>query len=244
VAAFLLAAVVIALAVVVERGIWPAFWVKGAWRSFTAYVVTAPASFIYVLVIGVTTIVLLSSADSISNLLLATRSSTLHVLFQHPVRGFVQSAFWVATPIEFPLAILYATLLAPVERWLGSARWILVAAIGHVGATLLVAILIWAMVQAGLVGDEATRGVDVGVSYAFGAVAGVFAYLLHGRLRWVYPAVLLGVFALVLLTAPSFTAVGHILAILIGLGLGAVLVRRVPLPAPGTPLYQRPLWRP
>lgn len=241
---FIVAAVLIAVGVVVQRDVWPAHWVKGGWRSFKAYVVTAPASFIYVLVIGVTTIVLLSSADTISNLLLATRSSTLQVLFQHPVRGFVQSAFWVATPIEFPLAILYATLLAPVERWLGSLRWIIVAATGHVGATLLVAVLIWSMVKLGWVGDDATRGVDVGVSYAFGAVAGVLTYLLHGRLRWIYPAVLLGVFAVVLLVAPSFTAVGHILAILIGLGLGRVLAARVPLPAAGTPLYQRPLWRP
>ncbi|MGI9186833.1 MAG: rhomboid-like protein, partial [Gaiellales bacterium] len=156
----------------------------------------------------------------------------------------VQSACGVATPIEFPLAIRYATLLAPVERWLGSFRWIVVAAIGHVGATLLVAMLIWAMVKLGWVGDEATRGVDVGVSYAFGAVAGVFAYLLRGRLRRLYPAALLGVFALVLIVAPSFTAVGHLLAILIGLALGWLLQRRVPLPAAAAPLYPRPLWRP
>ncbi|MGI9187743.1 MAG: rhomboid-like protein, partial [Gaiellales bacterium] len=109
----ILVAAVVAITVIVQRGVWPAAWLTGAWRSSKAYVVTAPASFLYVFVIGVTTVVLLSSADSISNLLLATRSSTLQVLFQHPLRGFVQSAFWVATPIEFPLAILYATLLAP-----------------------------------------------------------------------------------------------------------------------------------
>ena len=242
-ALFIIAAVLV-LAVIVQRDVWPAAWVKGAGHSFKAYVVTAPASFIYVLVIGVTTIVLLSSGDAISNQLLVTRSSTLHVLFQHPGVGFVQSAFWVSTPIELPLAILYATILAPVERWVGSFRWLIVAAIGHVGATFLVAMLIWVMVKVGWVGDDATRGVDVGVSYAFGAVAGVFTYLLSGRLRWIFPSALIGLFVVVLVVAPNFTAVGHILAILIGLGLGRLLQQRVPLPDPTAPLYQRPLWRP
>ena len=240
----ILAAVVIVLGILVNRGIWPAFWVRGAWHSAKAYVVTAPASYLYVLVIGVTTVVLLSSSDLTSTLLLTTRSSSLHVLFHAPGRGFVQSAFWVATPIEFPLAILYATLLAPVERWLGSLRWIIVAATGHVGATLLVALMIWAMVKLGWVGDDATRGVDVGVSYAFGAVAGVFTYMQRGRLRWIYPAALLGVFALILVTQPNFTAVGHLLAITIGLVLGAFLRGRAPTVDPAEPLYQRPLWRP
>jgi hypothetical protein len=241
---FLIIAAVLVLALIVHREVWPAYWVKGAWRSFTAYVVTAPASFLYVLVIGVTTSVLLSSGDVLSNQLLVTRSSTLQVLFQHPGVGFVQSAFWVATPIEFPLAIVYATLLAPVERWLGSFRWILIAVIGHVGATLLVAVLIWVMVKGGWVGDDALRGVDVGVSYVFGAVAGVFTFLLRGRLRWLYPSMLIGLFVVVLIVVPNFTAVGHVLAILIGLGLGWLLRNRVPRPDLHAPLYPRPLWRP
>ena len=238
------AAIAIAFGVLIQRDVWPAFWVRGAWRSAKAYVVTAPASYLYVMVIGVTTLVLLSSSDTASTLLLTTRSSTLHVLFHAPGRGFVQSAFWVATPIELPLAIVYATLLAPVERWLGSLRWIIVAATGHVLATLLVALLIWATVKLGWVGDDATRGIDVGVSYAFGSVAGVFTYMQRGRLRWLYPSALLGVFAVILIAQPSFTAVGHIVAISIGIALGSILSGRAPALDPTEPLYQRPLWRP
>ena len=240
----LVAAVVIVLGVVLRRGIWPARWVIGGWHSVKAYVVTAPASFLYVLIIGVTTFVLVSSADALSELLLTSRSSTLQVLLARPFRGFVQSALWVATPIEFPVAILYATLLAPVERWLGSLRWIIIVVLGHVLATLLVAILIWGMVRGGWVGDGATRGIDVGVSYAFGAVAGTFTYLLRGRLRAAYVAVLLGVLVLILIAEPSFTAVGHIAAVLIGLALGAYLKEQAPAVDPAAPIYPRPLWRP
>jgi hypothetical protein len=48
-------------------------------------------------------------------------------------------------------------------------------------------------------------------------VIAVLAYRIATPWRWVYLAVLIAIFAGLLITAPNFTAIGHFSAILIGL---------------------------
>ena len=236
-------ALVATIGVIMHRGGRYADGIWTAWASLRAYVVIAPATFLYLLIVMVTTWVIVSSSDPVGYLLLTSRSSTLHVLLTSPVRGFVQSAFWLDSVWELPVVIAYSFLLAPVERWLGTLRWLIVAIMGHVGATLLVAVLIWAAIAANLSSGESVHGIDVGVSYAFGAVAGIFTYRLRPPLRWMFPAALLSILVLILVVQPTFTAVGHILAVLIGLGLGRLTRDEGPSSRSEGPIYPRPLWR-
>lgn len=112
--------------------------------------------------------------------------------------------------------MLFTIVLAPAERWLGTARWALVFAAGHVGATLLTAGGLWAAIKLDAVDESVSRSADVGVSYGFLAVAAVLIYRLPRRLRFPYAAVLGGYLVIALFTRGTFTDGGHPLAVLIG----------------------------
>ena len=196
----------------------------------------APLTFLYLLIVAITTWVVLTVSPHVGDALLVMHSSTLRVLAQEPVRGLVQSAFWLEQPVELLYALALGVLLAPVERWLGSFRWLLVAAAGHLGATIAVALAIWASVAIGWASASETGGVDVGVSYAFGAVAGVFTWRLAGRWRPAYAGAIVAVLVALLVVHPTFTALGHLLAFAPFAAAPAVRAR-----ADG-PVYLRP-WR-
>ncbi len=49
----------------------------------------------------------------------------------------------------FLVALALGVALAPVERWLGTPRWLLVFSLGHIVATLLVADAIWGAIRLG-----------------------------------------------------------------------------------------------
>ena len=202
----------------------------------------APLTFLYLLIVIVTTWVVVTVSPHVGDMLLVTHSSTLRVLAEEPMRGLVQSAFWLENPVELLYAIALAVLLAPVERWLGSFRWLLVAAAGHLGATIAVALVIWGFVDLGWASPSETGGVDVGVSYAFGAVAGVFTWRLAGRWRLVYVGAIAACLLAVLAVHPTFTGLGHLLAF--GIGLAFVPFARAPavLARAAGPVYLRP-WR-
>ncbi|MGD0272660.1 MAG: rhomboid-like protein [Gaiellaceae bacterium] len=88
--------------------------------------------------------------------------------------------------------VLFSLVLAPVERWLGSARTAFAFAAGHVGATLLTAAGLWLALRYEVVGTYITHAIDVGASYGFFAVAAVLVFRLSGRLRVLYLAVVIG----------------------------------------------------
>jgi hypothetical protein len=242
--------VVIAVGVVVavgaNLGVGPLVRVRGGvergLRVAGVYVRQAPLTFLYLLIVVITTWTVLTVSPHVGDQLLVTNSSTLRVLTQEPLRGLVQSAFWLETPVELVAAVLFAVVLAPVERWLGSFRWLLVAAAGHLGATIAVAIVIWASVQAGWADASATGGVDVGVSYAFGAVAGVLTWRLEGRRRLAYAVGLEAVLLAVLIVHPAFTGLGHMLAVAIGLAFAPFAGEATVRARAVGPIYPRP-WR-
>ena len=242
--------VVIAVGVVVavgaNLGVGPLVTVRDAaergLRIAGAYVRQAPLTFLYLLIVVITTWTVLTVSPHIGDQLLVAHSSTLRVLAQEPLRGLVQSAFWLERPIDLLAAAVFAIALAPVERWLGSFRWLLVAAAGHFGATIAVALVIWASVAVGWASASETGGVDVGVSYAFGAVAGVFAWRLDGRRRVLYAAGLEAVLLAVLVVHPTFTGLGHMLAVAIGLAFAPFASEPAVRARAAGPIYLRP-WR-
>jgi hypothetical protein len=100
-----------------------------------------------------------------------------------------------------------------------------VFAIGHIGATLLVAGGLWIALRAHAVAASVVDAEDVGVSYGFLAVASAATCLLARPLRAPWLGGLL-VYALSdMLTPVSFTDFGHLAAVLIGIAC-TPLVRR------------------
>lgn len=113
-----------------------------------------------------------------------------------------------------------------MQRWLGRASAVLVGLLGHVGAILFVATIEASALVRDRVGITISRGADVGVSYGVAAVCGVLvAAVGFHRCRYLLVSVAVLVGQLFLLR--GFTALGHIVAWLIGVAV-AVSVSHVP----------------
>lgn len=194
------------------------------------YLRSAPLTFGYLVVLLVTSLVLATSSVRSARRLLLEHSTNLHQLARDPVRVLISSAFWLPNPWQLPIwIVLFVLVMVPVERRIGSLRTGATFAIGHVGATLLTAGGLWLAVRVDLVDRHVVNAKDVGVSYGFLAVAALLAYLLEPRFRLPYAAVLVGVAVLLAAISGTFTAVGHLFAVLLGFACYP-LVRRAPRP--------------
>jgi len=198
-------------------------------RSLTTSVRSAPATLVYLLALAATTAMLnLASARTDDRLLLAL-STNLHQLARVPVRVLVASAFWVGGWSSFLLwAALLATVLAPLERRLGWRRTTFVFALGHVGATLLVAAGLWVALSIGAVDPDVAGARDVGASYGFLAAAAVAALLLPPRLRLFAATTLAASVAVAVGLSHTFTDFGHLLAVAIGFACAPRIGRSAP----------------
>jgi hypothetical protein len=200
------------------------------WRrrqpQVVAYVRSAPGTYAYLSILLITTWVLQTSSSTVANQLLLERSTNLHHLARDPVRVLFSSAFWVSSTLElFGWLFLFTVFVAQAERWLGTARMAAVFFVGHVGATLLTALGLWAALHSDLVEASVVDAKDVGASYGFAAVAAVLAYGLPHRWRWLYGAALVAYAGISLAFDHGFTNWGHVIAL--GLGFACFpLVRR------------------
>ncbi len=152
-------------------------------------------------------------------------STNLDNLRHTPVLVLVASAFVVAPLSGLWILVPLVVAFGAAQRWLGRAATLVVATLGHVGATLFVAVLLATGIERGWLSPAIAHAPDVGVSYGLAAVAGLLAARVPaGRRRW-YVLGLLVVAAGPLAIRPTFTYVGHTIAALLGLAL-AVLVAR------------------
>jgi hypothetical protein len=215
--------VIIAADLASRRGWPPAVRVAARWKqvqpSVVAYVRSSPATFVYLAVLTVTTWVLVGTSDRVTNLLLREHSTNLHQLRIDPVKVLIRSAFWAPGYAFLPWVLLFALILAPAEYWLGTRRWLIVFATGHIGATIGAAIALWFGIRYGWAAKSLQRTVDVGVSYGFAAVAAIFTYRLPSRWRWLWALTLIGIGIGALFIWQNFDDVGHLLAIVIGFAL-------------------------
>ncbi len=182
-----------------------------------AYVRAAPGTHVWLGILFVTTVVLHSMPSGFEENFLRHRSTNLHELSRSPVRVLVASAMWIESGHWLPYAFLYTVFHAPAERWLGTARWLAVCALAHVGASLASEALLLAAIRTGRAPLTAVDTLDIGVSYALAGVMAVLGYRLAVPWRYGYLAAVLAVFALPLAAGPTFTDVGHLLAALLGL---------------------------
>ena len=188
------------------------------WRV-RSLVRTSPATTVYLLAVGGTSTLLSLTNDRFDDRLLLGLSTNLHQLARAPVRVLVASAFWLGDLSQLWLwAILLVVFLAPVERRLGSRRTVLAFALGHVGATLLVAAGLLVLVRLGEVSPVVEDARDVGASYGVLAVMALATYLLPRPFRLPYGALLVGSVALFAARSETFTDFGHLASVGIGLG--------------------------
>ena len=189
-----------------------------AWRPRTlGYVRSAPATYVYLAVLFVTSWILQTSSSRVADALLQERSTNLHHLARDPLRVLISSAFWVGSLRDWlGWVVLLSVFAVPVERWIGSTRTVVVFFLGHVGATLVTAAGLWVALRSDLVESSVVNARDVGASYGFAAVAAVLTYRFSGRRRLIYAAALIAFVGTSLALNHNFTYWGHLIAVVIG----------------------------
>ncbi|MFF2954466.1 rhomboid-like protein [Kitasatospora sp. NPDC057965] len=190
---------------------------RGASRALLAWVRSAPGTYLWLLLLAVTSFVVARMDQRTLDWFLAARSTNLEHLRSRPVHALVASALWTETS-SWPLyAVLFTLVHANAERWLGTARWFTVAATSHVLATLVSeGVVAWGIVQ-GTLRRSMAETVDVGVSYALAGVVAVLTYRFAGGWRWLYGGAVVVFYLVPLVASHTFTDLGHFTAALIGL---------------------------
>ncbi|PWI16396.1 hypothetical protein DI272_21140 [Streptomyces sp. Act143] len=185
---------------------------RRVWR----YVRGAPGTYVWLTVLFVTTVALHHMSPDFEAEFLRQRSTNIRELSSNPVRVLVSSAMWIDGGVWLPYAVLYSVFHAPVERWLGTARWLAVCGAAHVLATLISeGALLWA-IRHGMAPESAVNTLDIGVSYALAGVVAVLAYRIPALWRAPYAAAVLILYGVPLVTGRTFTDLGHFTSALIG----------------------------
>jgi hypothetical protein len=155
-------------------------------------------------------------------------STNLHNLSQGRAGTLLVSAFVVdAGPIYLWLPGLVC-LLAVAELTWRSGRLIVAFAVGHIGATVLVAVGLTAAVEWAWLPGSVARTTDVGMSYGATAVLGSLTPAIPRRLLPAWIGCLLAVAVAVVVVGRDFTDVGHAVALVLGIAVSTRFGRPQP----------------
>ncbi|MFI9504265.1 rhomboid-like protein [Nocardia sp. NPDC052566] len=182
--------------------------------------------------LGYLTVLTLSAAaftvlsDSAESRVVMHASTNLHNLLRGHVGTLFSSAFVIGDiAAAFLIIPLFACLLAFAELRFGSRRLLRIFLAGHIGATLLVAAGLWVAVTADWLPDSIAWAEDVGVSYGAMAVVGALTVALPQRWQTVWATTWLLLATEGVVVGQTFTNVGHLLALAIGLAVAYGLLR-------------------
>lgn len=179
---------------------------------------SSPGTHLWLAVIALTSLVVALSPEGLDASLLQRSSSNLHQLAHRPVRALLGSAFWIEDPADLLLyALLFELLHAPVERWLGTPRWLFTVATAHITATLISQQVVLLAIRHHDVPRSMAHVVDIGVSYGLAASAGVLAYRLARPWRLPYLAGAVAFFLVPLAADRTYTDLGHAVSLAVGL---------------------------
>lgn len=186
-----------------------------------------PGTMIYFFVLAITTWMLRSLDSTVADGFLRSVSTNVASMSRDAPRVLVLSAFVIQGGNLLGPLVLFLAIHAPTEAWLGTRRWLIIAAAGHIGASMITTFGIFGTLRFGHGSRHLVYPVDVGVSYTLAAAAGALVYRLP---KWWRPLAVLGVAGLFggwhLFTGASFTDVGHIVALAIGLVVTPLLLQR------------------
>jgi len=192
------------------------------YRAGADYLATAPGTHILLLILAVTTLVLRGVDAPTTTRILRHQSTNLFQMSRDAPRVLVLSAFLLDNGRLIGEAIQFTVVLAPVERWIGTYRWLATFAAGHIGATLATTVGIWLQVREGA-GRSLIYPIDVGASYGVAAAAGVLGYRLRRPWVWAWLAFLAVYLGGPVVTQGTFTDWGHLVAFGIGLAMGPLV---------------------
>jgi hypothetical protein len=185
----------------------------------------------YAVIVTCVTTALVQLGPDVQDRVIRHASTNLHNLRHGHLGTLLDSAFVVdAGPIYVWLPGLVC-LLAVAELTWRSGRLVIAFAVGHIGATLLVAAGLTAAVEFGWLSAAVTRATDVGMSYGAAAVLGALTAAIPRRWRPAWIGWWLAVGIAVVVTGRDFTDVGHAVALV----LGMVVSARFGRPARWTP---------
>lgn len=172
----------------------------------------------YAVVLAVIGGTLLALGPNMQSAVVSHMSTNLDNLASGHLATLVASAFVTeGDDIYFVLPGLVCLLALGELVWRGRGL-ILAFAVGHVGATLLVAVGLAVAIGARWLPISVAHASDVGVSYGALAVLGALTTVIPPRWRPAWIGWWLGT-ALVAASWADFTAVGHLLALMLGMGL-------------------------
>ncbi|MFN8075710.1 MAG: rhomboid-like protein [Kineosporiaceae bacterium] len=198
-----------------------------ALRSASGLILRSDLALAYACAVAAGAITLALVPEHTQRAVVLDASTNLANLRDHPLSVLVVSAFVVERLRGLWVLPLLALAYAAVQAWLGRLATLVAAAIGHVGATLFVAVVLASGIAHGALDPSVARAPDVGVSYGMACLSG----LLAGRvprswLRW-YLAGALVLWVVPLLASPDYTALGHATALVLGLALAVLVTRAV-----------------
>lgn len=175
----------------------------------------------YAVALLVVTATLVELDPAVQDRVIRHASTNLHNLRHGHVGTLLGSAFVVdAGPVLVWLPGLVC-LLALGELLWRSRRLMVAFAVGHVGATLLVAAGLWAAVSHGWLPRSVTSATDVGMSYGATAVLGALTPTIPRRWRPAWIGWWLAVAVTAVAAGADFTNVGHLLALMLGMLVAA-----------------------
>jgi len=194
-------------------------------RAAAGYVAKAPGTHVLLLIVTVTTLMQTGLDETTTTRVLRHASTNLFQMTRDAPRVLFLSAFLLDHGHLLLELVLFTLVMVPVERWIGTYRWLGVFAAGHVGATLATTVGIWMQVRSGRGGNDLVYPIDVGVSYGLYAVAAILPRRLPRPAAEIVAAILIGITVRGIVTSGTYTDWGHAAAVAIGFSLGPLVER-------------------
>lgn len=183
------------------------------------WVGSAPVTFCWLTLLFMTTVIQHVLPRLHLREVLHQNSTNLHHLAADPLRVLGTSLLWIDGYRWWPYFVAFCLFLAPAERWLGSLRFVIAGLTAHVVATYLSEGFLYWQIQEAAVSPKYLNARDVGVSYFVAGIAGLLTYRIARPWRWLYLVTALAWVGIGLAVTPTFTSVGHLAGVLVGLAL-------------------------
>ena len=174
---------------------------------------------VYAVALAVVGGTLLALGPNAQSAVVSRMSTNLHNLADGHLATLVASAFVTdGDDIYFLLPGLVSLLALGELLWRGRGL-VLAFAVGHVGATLLVAVGLAVAIGAGWLPISVAHASDVGISYGAAAVLGGLTTVIPLRWRSAWIGWWLATALVAAASGADFTAFGHLVALMLGMGL-------------------------
>jgi hypothetical protein len=192
--------------------------VESRWARAVLWVASLRITTLYAVVLVTFEVALAQLGSHTRDAVVSQMSTNLDNLSQGHLSTLIGSAF-VSDGGDIVAWLPGLVCLLALGELIWRSKGLLIAfAIGHIGATLLVAAWLIFAVEAGLLPHSISHATDVGVSYGAVSVLGALTASVPSRWRTVWVGWWLGNAVAVALNL-DFTAIGHVLALLLGIGL-------------------------